>query len=117
MKRSAKQYLDYCDWPTTDKTLWKAAFAPGAGPFDDGGPGARLSEHTIHQLRYAYGKFLYFLSVERGELLERGPAVRIDAKIVEEFVEWQPVSCGSVTLSIYLFHLWLALRNMYPRKR
>jgi integrase/recombinase XerD len=116
MKRTTKQYLDYSDWPATDKTLWKAAVAPGKDLFDDGGPGAHLSDRTICQLRYTYGKFLYFLSTEHDELLERNPAARIDAKLVEEFVKWQPATCGRVTISIYLYHLWLALRNMYPTK-
>jgi integrase len=28
----------------------------------------------------------------------------------------QPASCGGVTISTYLNHLWLALRNLYPKK-
>jgi integrase/recombinase XerD len=115
MKRAPKQYLNYCSWPAIDQALWKEAFAPAAGPFDDGGPGAHLSERTIHQLRYAYGKFLYFLSIEHDHLLKRNPAERINGKIIEEFVKWQPASCGGVTISIYLLHLWLALRNLYPK--
>ncbi len=115
MKRTTKQYLDYTNWPAIDKTLWKAAFAPATDQFDDGGPGARLSKHTIHQLRYTYGKFLYFLSVEHRALLGRKPADRVDTKTIEQFVNWQPASCGGITISIYLAHLWLALRNLYPR--
>ena len=49
-------------------------------------------------------------------MLQRNPAARIDAKLVEEFVKWQPATCGGMTITIYLYHLWLALRNMYPRK-
>jgi integrase len=115
MKRTTKQYLDYSNWPTIDQSLWKAAFTPAADPFDDSGPGAHLSERTIHHLRYTYGKFLYFLSVAHRELLERDPLERIDGKIIKEFVKWQPATCGDVTISIYLYLLWLALRNLYPR--
>jgi integrase/recombinase XerD len=115
MKRTTKQYLDYSNWPTIDQALWKTAFAPATDPFDDGGPGAHLSERTIHHLRYTYGKFLYFLSVEHRELLKRDPVERVDGKIIKEFVKWQPASCGGMTISIYLYHLWLALRTLYPR--
>jgi hypothetical protein len=61
MTRKTNQYLDYSNWPTKDQALWKTAFTPATDPFDDGGPGAHLSERTIHHLRYTYGKFLYFL--------------------------------------------------------
>lgn len=112
MKRTTRQYSK---WPTVDKDLWKAAFASGADLFDDGGPGSHLSTRTVLQLRYTYGKFLHFLSAEHGDLLKRSPAERVDATIIEEFVEWQPVTCGGVTISIYLYHLWLAFRNLYPK--
>jgi integrase len=114
MKRKAKQYLEYSSWPAEDKALWKAAFAVGANLFDETGPGAHLAERTVQQLQYTYGKFLFFLSVEHAEVLERRRAEWIDAKIIQEFVEWQPVTCGAMTLSIYLFHLSLALKILYP---
>jgi hypothetical protein len=60
MKRRARLYLRYSEWPSDDKTLWKQAFEPKVDPFDDGGPGAHLSKRTVQQLQYAYGKFLYF---------------------------------------------------------
>jgi hypothetical protein len=102
MKRKTKLYLGYPDWPGADKTLWEAAFEPGTDLFDDGGPGAHLAKRTLSQLQYTYGKFLYFLSVEHAELLKRDPADRVNADTIKEFAKWQPASCGSVTLSIYL---------------
>jgi integrase/recombinase XerD len=115
LKPITKQYLGFSSWPTRDKALWKAAFASGADLFDDRGPGSHLSARTISQLRYTYGKFLYFLSAEHRDLLKRNPAERVDATIMEAFVKWQPATCGGVTVSIYLYHLWLALRCLYPR--
>jgi integrase/recombinase XerD len=91
------------------------AFEPKVDLFDGGGPGAHLSERTVQQLQYAYGKFLYFISAERDHLLKRAPARRLNAKIIEEYVNWQPQTCGKVTLSLYLYHLWLALRYLCPR--
>lgn len=116
MKRKTKLYLGYPDWPAADKTLWEEAFEPGADLFDDGGPGTHLAKRTLSQLQYTYGKFLYFLSVEHAELLKRDPAERVNANTIKAFAKWQPASCGGVTLSIYLHHLWLALRYLYPRK-
>jgi integrase len=66
-------------------------------------------------VQYAYGKFLNFISVEHDYLLNRVPACRLNAKIIEEYVNFQPETCGAVTLSIYLGHLWIALRYLCPR--
>ena len=115
MRRQRKQYLDFAEWPIVDKTLWKAAFEPGTDLFDEGGSGGHLAERTLWQLRYTYGKFLYFVFSEHRELLKRAPADRINARVVEKFVKWQPARCGGITISIYLYHLWLALRYLCPR--
>ena len=114
-RRTARLYLRYSEWPSRDQTLWKRAFEPKIDPFEDGGRGAHLSERTVQQLEYAYGKFLYFLSAEHGDLLKRAPARRLNAKIIKEYASWQPKACGGVTLSLYLYHLWLALRYLCPR--
>lgn len=115
MRATTKLYLRYAEWPRADKALWQKAFEPKVDLFDGGGPGAHLSERSVQQLRYAYGKFLYFLSAERGDLLKRRPARRLDAGIIEEYVKWQPRTCGRMTLSVYLYHLWLAIRYLCPR--
>jgi hypothetical protein len=115
MRRTARLYLRNSEWPSRDKTLWKRAFEPKIDPFDDGGPGAHLSERTVQQVQYAYGKYLYFLSAEHDRLLKRAPARRLNAKIIKEYASWQPKTCGGVTLSLYLYHLWLALRYICPR--
>jgi integrase len=114
MRRTARLYLRHSELPSRDQTLWKRAFEPKTDPFDDGGPGAHLSERTVQQLEYAYGKFLFFLSAEHQDLLQRAPARRVNAKIIKEYVNWQPATCGAVTLSLYLYHLWLALRYLCP---
>lgn len=116
MKRSTKQYLEYVKWPVADKRLCEAAFAPAKDVFDDAGPGAHLADRSIAQLRYTYGKFLFFLAAERAELLESTPVDRVTAKTIEAFVKWQPASCGAVTVSIYLYHLWIALKCLCPQK-
>lgn len=115
MKSKTKLYLPYTEWPAGDKALWTAAFEPGTDLFDDGGPGSHLSERTVRQLQYAYGKFLFFISIQHPDLLKRVPARRLNAKTIEEYVNWQPQTCGGVTLSVYLYHLCLALRYLCPR--
>jgi hypothetical protein len=93
MSATTKLYLCHSEWPSRDQTLWKRAFEPKIDPFDDGGPGAHLSERTVQQLEYAYGKFLYFVSAEHSDLLKRAPACRLSAKIIKEYASWQPETC------------------------
>lgn len=114
MRRRTRLYLPYQEWPAADKSLWMATFQLGADLFDEGGLGVHLSERTIQMLQYAYGKFLFSIAMEHGELLRRAPAKRVNAKIVAEFAKWQPAGCGGVTLSIYVYRLWLALRYLCP---
>lgn len=59
---------------------------------------------------------MYFLTVRHPELLGRPPGERVNRKIVEEYAKWQPATCGGVTLSIYLYHLWLMLRYICPNQ-
>src|ERR1700747_1037039 len=106
MTCAAGRYLHYSSWPAGDKTLWQAAFSPGSDLFDEAGAGAHLAERTIWQLRYTYGKFLFFITTKHPDLLKRSGAERVSPAIIEEFVKSQPVRCGSVTISVYLQHLW-----------
>jgi len=114
MKR-VRLYLPYADWPKEDRTQWEAAFKLGSDPFDDGGSATHLAERTRQQLQYAYGKFLCFLAAHHPDLLARAPAERVNRTTIEGFVNWQPESCGGITIGIYLYHLWLALRYICPR--
>ena len=114
MSRSARLYLLRSAWPEIDRTVWDAAHKSGTDPFEDCGPAAHYSQRTRLQLEYAYGKFLYFLSVRHTGLLARAPAERLNRQIIEEFVKWQPKSCGGITIAIYLYHLWLTLRYLCP---
>lgn len=74
MKRRGKQYLEYLKWPAADRNLWAAAFARGQDVFDDAGPGSCFAERTVAQLKYTYGKFLFFLAAEHADLLDLAPA-------------------------------------------
>jgi integrase/recombinase XerD len=114
MKRVGRLYLPYADWPQQDRVRWEAAFRAGRDLFDDHGAGAHLAERTRRQLQYAYGKFLAFLRARHGTLLALPPAERLNSKIIRDYVKWQPRTCGGITLSVYLFHLWFALRYLCP---
>jgi hypothetical protein len=110
-----KLYLPFVDWPQEDRTCWETAFKEGNDLFDDSGPAAHLSPRTQLQLAYAYGKFLFLLARHKS-FLARSPAERLNHRIIEEYAEWQPKTCGDITLSIYIYHLWLAILYMCPRK-
>jgi hypothetical protein len=84
MRRAIKLYLPYAAWPEEDRTRWEAAFKAGTDLFDHRGPAAHLAERTRLQLRYAYGKFLAFLSARHNGLLARAPAERLNRKIIED---------------------------------
>ena len=112
--RRVKLYLPYAAWPEEDRTLWEAVFKPGNDLFEDQGPAAHLAERTRLALQYAYSKFLAFLSARHGTLLGRAPAERLNRKIIEDYVKWQPATCGGITLAIYLNHLWLTLLYICP---
>ena len=114
MQRTKKLYLPYAAWPEDDRARWEVAFKAGDNLFDDQGPAAHLAERTRLQLQYAYGKFLAFLSARHCGLLVRAPAERLNRKIIEDYVKWQPATCGGVTLAIYLYHLWLTLKFICP---
>jgi hypothetical protein len=110
MTRTTRLYLPKSAWPEVDQSLWDGACVSGTDPFEDHGPAAHLSPRTRLQLEYAYGKFLVFVSDRHPELLKRPPAERLSRNIIEDYVSWQPKTCGGVTLATYLYHLWLILR-------
>jgi integrase/recombinase XerD len=112
--KPVRLYLPYADWPKEDRTLWEAAFKMGSDLFEDRGPATHRAERTRLQLQYTYGKFLWFLSAHHPGLLARPPAERVNRTTIEGFVKWQPKSCGGITIGIYLYHLWLALRYISP---
>jgi integrase/recombinase XerD len=112
--RRTRLYLPYTAWPEDDRTRWETAFKTGRDLFDDRGPAAHLAEPTRLGLQYAYGKFLAFLSARHRHLLARTPAARLNRKIIEEYVNWQPSSCGGITIANYLNHLQFTVRYICP---
>jgi integrase/recombinase XerD len=110
----ARQYLPYAEWPEEDRRLWYAAFKKGPGLFDDCGPAAHLSERSQQQFRYTYGKFLKLVALKHPDRLACSPAARVTAGMIEEFLKFQPATCGDVTISIYLHQLWLVLKYICP---
>ena len=112
--RRVKLYLSYEAWPEQDRNRWDAAFKSGTELFDDRGPAAHLAEPTRLMLLDAYARFLAFLSTHDIGLLARTPAARIDRKIVESYVGWQPASCGRVTIAANLGRLRHTLHYICP---
>ena len=114
MRKATNLYLPYADWPEDDRARWEAAFKAGADRFDDCGPAAHLAEPTRLTLLDDYARFLAFLSAHDVSLLARTPAARIDRKIIESYVGWQPASCGGVTIARILRGLRTTLRYICP---
>jgi integrase len=114
MRKATNLYLPYADWPEDDRARWEAAFKAGADRFDDCGPAAHLAEPTRLTLLDGYARFLAFLSAHDIGLLARTPAARIDRKIIESYVGWQPASCGGVTIAANLSNLRSTLRYICP---
>ena len=114
MWRRSNLYLPYAAWPEDDKTRWEAAFKTGVDPFDNCGPAAHLAEATRRRLLCSYGRYLAFLSAHHSGLLGRAPAARLDRKIIEAYVRWQPASCGGTTIVIHLDNLRRTLRYICP---
>jgi len=110
MTRAIRLYLPKSAWPEVDQALWDVACTSGTDPFEDHGSAAHISPRTRQQLEYAYGKFLAFVSDRHPDLLKRPAAERLSRNIIEDYVSWQPKTCGRVTLATYLYHLWLILR-------
>ena len=54
------------------------------------------------------------MAVRHPDRLGCDPAARVSAEMIKEFVQFQPATCGDVTISIYLYHLWLVLKSMRP---
>jgi hypothetical protein len=101
MQRSSNLYLPYSAWPENDRSCWEAAFKPGVDRFEECGPGAHLAERTKRMLWFSYRRFLAFLSAHYPSRLEHVPAERIDRKIIEAYVSWQPASCGGKSIVLY----------------
>lgn len=114
MQKATSLYLPYADWPENDRRRWDAAFKVGVTRFDDCGPAAHLAEPTRLTLLADYARFLAFLSAHDAGLLGRTPASRIDRKIIESYVRWQPASCGGVTIARILQSLRTTLRYICP---
>jgi integrase len=114
MSRTTRLYLPKSCWPKKDQSLWDAAHKSGTDPFEERGAADHLSKRTRLQFEYVYGKYLAFLSDRHPNLLKRAPDERLNCDIIEDFVQWQPTTCGGVTLAIYLHHLWLSLRYICP---
>jgi integrase/recombinase XerD len=116
MRRAMRLYLPYEAWSKQARSRWQTAFRSGTDPFDDRGPGSHLAERTQAQLRYSYGKFLAFLSARHRRLLGRSPVEQFNRTTIEEYARWQPATCGPVTLALYLYHLWMAVRCLCPHE-
>jgi integrase len=116
MERATDLYLPYAAWPEEDRVLWEAAFKSGLDRFDECGSAAHLAGPSRRMHRFAYRRFLAFLSACHPSLLALSPADRINREIIEEYVKWQPAGCGPKSIAIFLRSLRQILRHICPNQ-
>lgn len=114
MRYASNLYLPFEAWPEEDRNRWEAAFKFGTDRFEDCGPAAHLAEGSRQMLVHAYSRYLAFVSAYDDKLLALTPSARLDRKVIEEYVKWQPVSCGGITIANNLRHLRTTLQYMCP---
>ena len=112
-----KLYLPYAAWPEKDRTRWEAAFKAGMiclttadlQPISRNGRACSYSTATEN-----LSLFSWFVTLACSPVLP--PPSASTAKSSKIMSNWQPATCGGITLAIYLYHLWLALRYICPRE-
>jgi integrase/recombinase XerD len=116
MRQPMKFCLPYALWPEQDRICWEAALTKKIDLFDERITAGHLSAATRRCLKYAYGRFLAFLSAYDGSLLALPAADRLHPNIIAAYIDWQPKSCGLASRAIYLCHLQLSLRYLCPNE-
>jgi len=109
----SKLQLPFEQWPKQDRRRWDYAFQK-RDIFDDDRGGADLSPATQKALRASYAQYLRFLSQNHPRLLHKKPEVRIDRKLIEEYVGLLRKTNRDVSVATSLHHLRLALRLICP---
>jgi integrase len=111
----SKLQLPIEQWPKEDRTRWDDAFREG-DIFDDDTRGTHLSEATRKALRVAYAQYLRFLSNDQPDLLAKPPEVRLDRKLLSEYVKLLRKTHRDISVATSLHHLRLALRLICPKE-
>ena len=114
MRYRTKLYVPIESWPRDDRDRWQAALKKGQRLFDDSGTAAHLAEASRVSFRDAYARLIAFLSDRHKALLDRPPSERLNLRIIEEYVAWQPASTGLRTMANNLYWLGLMFRYMCP---
>jgi integrase/recombinase XerD len=114
MRYRTKLYVPFESWPKEDRKRWQAALRKGKQLFDDSGTAAHLAEASRVSFRDAYARLIAFLTNRHKGLLDRPPGERLNVRIVEEYIAWQPATTGPRTLANNLYWLGLMLRYMCP---
>jgi hypothetical protein len=114
MRYPTKLYVPFESWPKEDRERWQAVLRKGKRLFDDSGTAAHLAEASRVSFRDAYARLIAFLTNRHKDLLGRPPGPRVNVRIIEEFIAWQPASTGPRTLANNLYWLGLMFRYMCP---
>jgi integrase/recombinase XerD len=115
MPFASKLQLPFEQWPKDDRKRWEDAFREGDF-FDDDQRGTHLSEPTRKALRVAYAQYLRFLSNIHPNLLTKSPELRLDRKLIAEYVGLLRKTNQDISVATSLHHLRLALRLICPKE-
>jgi len=108
------KHLPLDDWPEADRIAFEAAFAPGDIFDGTGGPGSHLAEGTRRAIRFAYRRWLGFLTAHYPDDLSKAPADRITIDRVRAFVEHLGASMRPTSVFSAIDNLYFGARLVAP---
>lgn len=97
------------EWPAADRAAWERAVI-AHGPFDSAAPASHWREKTRTQVRYAYGRWLTYLSNLDPNLLDQPAQDRMTPDTLRSYVRWCEGRLKAMSIAAELQHLLLALR-------
>jgi len=110
-----RKHLPEANWPEIDRSLFRAA-VDELDNFDSGSFGRRLSASTIRSLRYAYRRWLHWLTITHSDLLVLHPCDRVTRKTITGFRAHLVHSCEPVAISNYITWLHMVISGFGPER-
>lgn len=107
-------HLPEAAWPEADRQRFTEAFEGLHDIFAEGGGGSRLKPRTKDAIRFAYRRWLGWLSTHHRDLMSKSPETRVDQETIKAFVAHLRTSCAPRTVASQVGKLHDALRYMYP---
>lgn len=81
--------LPFSEWPAADQRMWRDLTRQG-GPFDDRGTLAHLRQSSLRIYQSAYGRWLFWLTIEVPLALAEAPASRATLARLKSWLDRSP---------------------------